>query len=521
MSSKHPLHPIAKFRSRLTFAILLGTVFAPSALGQEAAPAAAAPQYKVKPIDPERCNDKRTNEKKDLLTPEKFDAGALDSYYRECLFVRMTQPDAESMNRARSELMFDIETVEKKLKGSQESISEFNRVVVRNLKELIAKDQDGKSYHPSARIIAAIAAARLNKQAATPQSGGLADPEGTKILVALLSPTENDGMVATSLSHLPRHWQWPGMDEATLESARVKFVANVQAFLAAQKPTARGPEEDSYLKELMIENLTIIANSKGESAKQALPVLLSLVLPAIKDGKTESEWLVEKSMWSLGQLNLKDQPPEGIAPAEKGAVQFLQASLESWNKRCSQTSSSTAGGYMGMGGKSGGPGGRGGGPPGLGGPGGGGLIGGDDGGGPPGAAGAGAKPKNPFEDQPKEVRNARRILQQRLERIHVGLNGFGKKSSETSTRGLMNLLPETEKGKIQEVLNKIEALQQSLNSDKNTGLSELVTNTRRPIYDLQQALSVIVKDDSSGLLEPPPPETTEGESTEGDGFGSP
>jgi hypothetical protein len=311
------------------------------------------------------------------------------------------------------------------------------------------------------------------------------------------------------------------MDEATLESARVKFVANVQAFLAAQKPTARGPEEDSYLKELMIENLTIIANSKGESAKQALPVLLSLVLPAIKDGKTESEWLVEKSMWSLGQLNLKDQPPEGIAPAEKGAVQFVQASLESWNKRCSQTSSSTAGGYMGMGGKSGGPGGRGGGPPGLGGPGGGGLVGGDEGGGPPGAAGAGAKPKNPFEDQPKEVRNARRILQQRLERIHVGLNGFGKKSSETSTRGLMNLLPETEKGRIQEVLNKIEALQQSLNSDKITGLSELVTNTRRPIYDLQQALSVIVKDDSSGLLEPPPPETTEGESTEGDGFGSP
>ena len=64
MSSKHPLHPIANFRSRLTFAILLGTVFAPSALGQEAAPAAAAPQYKVKPIDPERCNDKRTNEKR-------------------------------------------------------------------------------------------------------------------------------------------------------------------------------------------------------------------------------------------------------------------------------------------------------------------------------------------------------------------------------------------------------------------------------------------------------------------------
>jgi len=517
MSIKHPLHPIANFRSRLTFAILLGTVFAPSALGQEAAPAAAAPQYKVKTIDPELCNDKRTKEKGDLLSLEKFDAGALDSYYRECLFVRLTQLDAESMNRARSELMFDIETAERKLKGSAESISEFNRVLVRNLKEIISKDQEGKSYHPSARIIAAVAAARLNRQAATSQSGGLADPEGTKILVALLSPTENDGMVATSLSHLPRHWQWPGMDESTLESARVKFVANVQAFLAAQKPSARGAEEDSYLKELMIENLTIIANSKGESAKQALPVLMSLILPAIKDGKTESEWLVEKSMWSLGQLNLKDQPPEGFTTAEKGAVQFVQASLDSWNKRCNQTSSSTAGGYMGMGGKAGGPGGRGG-APGLGG---GGSIGGDDGGGPPGFGGAAAKPKNAFEDQPKEVRNARRILQQRLERVHVGLNGFGKKSTEPSTRGLINLLPDTEKGKIQEVLRKIEALQESLNSDKNTGLGEMLATTRRPIYDLQQALSVIVKDDANELLEPPPPENAEGESTEGDGFGSP
>lgn len=521
MSSKHPLHPIANFRSRLTFAILLGTVFAPSALGQEAAPAAAPPQYKVKPIDPQLCNDKRTKEKGDLLTPEKFDAGMLDSYYRECLFVRLTQLDAESMNRARSELMLDIESAERKLKGSQESLLEFNRVMVRNLKELIAKDQDGKSYHPSARIIAAIAAARLNKQAATSQSGGLADPEGTKILVALLSPTENDGMVATSLSHLPRHWQWPGMDEATLESARAKFVSNVQAFLAAQKPSARGPEEDSYLKELMVENLTIIANSKGESAKQALPVLLSLVLPAIKDGKTESEWLVEKSMWSLGQLNLKDQPPEGVATAEKGAVQFVQASLESWNKRCNQTTSNGPAGFMGMGGMSGkgGPGGRGGAGPGLAG---GSSAGGDDaGGGPPGAGGAAVKPKNPFEDQPKEVRNARRILQQRLERIHVGLNGLGKKSNETSTRGLMNLLPETEKGKIQEVLNKIEALQESLNSDKNTGLNELVATTRRPIYDLQQALAAIVKDDAGGLVEPPPPEPSEGEPSEGDGFGSP
>lgn len=484
---------------------------------------AAAPEYKVKTIDPQQCNDKRRKEKNELLTPEKFDVASLEAYYRDCLFARLTQIDAVAMNQAREELFADIETIERKSKASQETLGEYNKMIAKQLRDIIAKDNDGKTYHPSARIIAAVAAARLNRQPQTPQSGGLPDPEGTRILIGLLVPTENDGMIATALSHLPRHWNWPGMDERMMESARARFVTSVQALLAAGKPPTRGVEEDAYLRELIIENLTIIANGKGESAKQALPELLAIITPAIKNSKTESEWLVEKSIWSFGQLSSVTLPPEEVVALERGAIQFLSSSLDSWTKRCNQTTAAAANSYMG---RSGGPGMGGpgmGGPPGAGGPGGSGLAGGESesgAGGPPGFSNRDAKPKNPFDEQPKEVRNARRILQQRLEKIHFGLNGYGKKSTQLPTKGLVAWSDDQHKAQIMKILSSIESLQGILNSDKIAGLAQVQSMTRRPIYDLQQACTAITGDESVAVVAPPPTDdtSTEGASTD-DGFG--
>ncbi|MFN7730473.1 MAG: hypothetical protein ACK5OB_01125 [Pirellula sp.] len=506
--------------SRWLLAASLGLLASPLSIAQDPA---AAPEYKVKTIDPQQCNDKRRKEKNELLTPEKFDLAGLEAYYRDCLFARLTQIDAVAMNQAREELFADIETLERKSKGSQESLVEFNKMIAKQLREIIAKDNDGKSYHPSARIVAAVVAARLNRQPQTPQSGGLPDPEGARILIGLLVPTENDGMIATALSHLPRHWNWPGMDERMMESAKTRFVTSVQALLAAGKPTTRGLEEDAYLRELMVENLTIISNGKGESAKQALPVLLSIITPAIKNSKTESEWLVEKSMWSFGQLSSVTLPPEEVVALERGAIQFLARSLDSWNKRCNQTSAAAANSYMGRsgGGGMGGPGM--GGPPGAGGPGGSGLAGGEGesgAGGPPGFSNRDAKPKNPFDEQPKEVRNARRILQQRLERIHLGLNGYGKKSTQLPTKGLIAWSDDLHKAQILKIVSSIESLQGILNSDKMTGLDKVQSMTRRPIYELQQACTAITGDESVAVVAPPPTEdtATEGASTD-DGFG--
>lgn len=507
--------------SQWLLAASLGMLASPLSVAQDPA---AAPEYKVKTIDPQQCNDKRRKEKNELLTPEKFDLAGLEAYYRDCLFARLTQIDAVSMNQAREELFSDIETFERKSKGSLETLGEYNKMIAKQLREIIAKDNDGKSYHPSARIVAAVAAARLNRQPQTPQSGGLPDPEGTRILIGLLVPTENDGMIATALSHLPRHWTWAGMDERLMESAKTRFVTSVQALLAAGKPISRGQEEDAYLRELIIENLTIIANGKGESAKQALPVLLSIITPAIKNSKNESEWLVEKSIWSFGQLSALTLPPEEVIALERGAIQFLASSLESWTKRCNQTSAAVANSYMGRsgGGGMGGPGM--GGPPGAGGPGGSGLAGGESesgAGGPPGFSNRDAKPKNPFDEQPKEVRNARRILQQRLERIHFGLNGYAKKSTQLPTKGLVAWSEDQRKAQILKILGIIETLQSTLNSDKITGLDQVQSMTRRPIYELQQACTAITGDESVAVVAPLPTDdtATEGASTDDDGFG--
>jgi hypothetical protein len=517
-------------RSHIALATWLSLSPLTLATAQEANPPAAAaadakaPAFKVKTIDPALCNDKRRKDKAELLNPEKFDIAALESYYRECLFVRLTQPEALSMNQAREELMLDIDTIERKSKGSQEMLGEYNKMLARQLRELIAKDKDGKSYHPSARVIGAVAAARMNRQPQTPQSGGLPDPEGSRILIGLLVPTENDGMVTTALSHLPRHWIWPGMDERLMESAKTKFISNIQAFNAAQQPGSRGKEEDAFIKEMMIENLTLITTGKGDSAKQALPVLIPMLSPAILNAKTESEWLVEKALWSFGQLATVELKPEEVKALEKGAAQFISSSLDSWTKRCNQTTVSAPSGYMG---RSGGPGGSGGpgagGPPGTGGPGGvGGLVGGDEGGGaggPPGFTANAPKPKNPYDEQPKEVRNARRMLQQRLERIHYGLNGFGKKSTTLPVKGLVAWADESDKDKIAGLVSRIESLQDLLNSDKLTGLDKIQSMTRRPIYDLQQACTAITGDEAVAVIAPPPvDETTESETSE-DGFG--
>ncbi|MEI8212764.1 MAG: hypothetical protein WCI02_11490 [Planctomycetota bacterium] len=504
-------------------AALLGLSVSVSSWAQDAgAPANPAPEYKVKPLDPQLCNDKRRKEKNEFLNPEKFDLAALEAYYRECLFARLTQPDAISINQAREELLIDIDTIERKSKGSSEVLGEFNKMLARQLREIIAKDNEGKTYHPSSRIVAAVLAARLNRQPQTPQSGALPDPEGARILIGLLVPTENDGMVATALSHLPRHWSWPGMDERMMESAKTRFITSVQAFLAAQKLAARGQEEEDYLKELMIENLTIIATGKGESAKQALPVLLSLITPAIKNAKSESEWLVERSLWSLGQLTSTGLPPEEIKALERGSVQFLATSLDTWTKRCNQTTSAASGGYPGRGGPGGGG-------PGLGGAGAGGMMGGDDpgsapgggAGGPPGFGQKEPKAKNPFDEQPKEVRNARRILQQRLERIHYGLNGFGKKSTATPSKGLFAWADDNQKAQIAKILASIESLQGILNSDKMSSLDKVTSMTRRPIYDLQQACTAITGDDTVALVVPPPTDDSgTDEPSSGDGFGN-
>ena len=493
-----------------------------NALAQEAAPA-----FRTKNLDASLCNDAKYKEKNDKLKPESFDIAGIEAYYQNCLFARLAQPNPELMNRARNEVFQDIDVIERRARQNPEMLSEYNKMLLRQINEFLSKDNDGKTYHPSARVVAAVIAGRINRTPASTSAGGQGEPVATKLLLDLLDPKEgeNDGMIAASLTYLPRHWIYPGLDASSLEKAQSQFLSNLQAFLVSQKPATRGKKEDEYLKELMIENLTLIGLGKGDAAKQANSILSGIIVPVLKDPKKHSEWLAEKAMWSFGQLKLADLKPEDIVEIQKGSLEYVKESLELWTKRCDQTQASSPGGFGGMAG--GGPPGLsgGGGPPGLSG---GGSEGpgsegesGPGGGpfGPPGFGGGNQRPKNPFDEQPKEVKNARRYLHQRLERIHYGLTGTGRKSATavapTDAKGLMALLDDAGKSKLNDVVKNVEALQEELNKETLSSIDGVRFATRRPIFDLKQAITAIIGED--GTSKETAPEA--GKDPLDDGFG--
>jgi hypothetical protein len=480
----------------------VGGGLAQSALGQD-----AEPRYRTLPLDP--AGEKRRKEKDDLFNPEKFNVSGIEAYYRENLLPRLFQENAASMNEARAELIADIEKVENKSRNNAKILEDYNKMLTRILLDVISTaDTSGKLAHPSARVLAAVVAGRLNRQAMQSQAG-LPDPEATKILLRIFAPTENDGMVAAALTQLPRHWVLPGMDATKMEQARKRFVTNAETFLAAQKPGARGHEEESYLRELLIENLTIIANGESESAKAARPLLLSLLKPALQKYKSESEWLVETAVQSFGQIDKPELTPEEIVDFETRTIKFLQASLRSWNRRCAQTTYSL-GGKLGSGGMAGDAGSD--------------MQDGGGGGGKPGGGGRFGQPgnqnkKNPFDEQTKEVKVARRILQQRLEKIHYGLNGYGKANATTPTKGLIVVAEEGRKSKLDDVIVAIEAVQKALNDEKVGELGQLISTTRASISELQTACEAIVGSDGQFDLavEPDASEGNDSESEEGSG----
>lgn len=513
----------------LALSCLAASTWAFEPLAHKAFAQEAAPAYRTKNVDASLCNSAKFKEKTDKLKPESFDIAGIEAYYQNCIFARLAQPNPELMNRARTEILDDIDVMERRVKQNPEMLNEYNRMLLRQIKELLSKDNEGKIYHPSARVVAAVIAGRINRTPGGTNAGGQGDPVATKLLLDLLDPkeAENDGMIATALSYLPRHWIYPGLDAAGLEKAQSQFLTNLQAFLVSQKPAARGKKEDEYLKELMIENLTLIGLGKGEAAKQANSMLAGIIVPVLKEPKKHSEWLAEKSMWSFGQVKLADLKPEDIVAIQKGSLEFVKESLDAWTKRCDQTQAASPGGFGGMAGGGGPPGlSGGGGPPGLSGggaagpgsegesgPGGGGPFG------PPGFGGGNQRPKNAFDDQPKEVKNARRYLHQRLERIHYGLTGTGRKSSTavppTDAKGLMALLDDAGKSKLTDVIKKVESLQDELNKETLTSIDGVRVATRRPVFDIKQAITAIIGDDGSRKDAPP----DSGKDPLDDGFG--
>ncbi len=463
-------------------------MFASKAMSQAAQDSA----FKVKDV---KLKDKEISEKaiernksKSGKT-EKVDLAPLDLYYRDYLIPLLTQASSpESINKARKEILDDIETIEKNKALS----AKFNPTFIPLMRELILKGTDGKSYSPQTQINALILLGRLNSEAA---GSGAVKPEAgiQKTLVDVIDQKENDGLISYGLSILARHLK----GSAVTENFRIGFVKKLQTHLTAPAPLTRDLDAHHYLIEQVIECLTIIAklDPDKESGKLATAVLSPALVKIM--GAQESEWLVEKALLSFGMITPVNLTPEDVAVVEKAIAKFVKQSLKDWKKRIADSGGS--GGSMGSSGYGGG--GMGGGY--SGGMGGMGSEGGDGGYGMPGTPNSNKKP-NAFDKQPKEVKNARRIAHQRFERIHCALNSEflapkplvadSKERVPLAQKALLALISdnEKEKEKVTELIMKIEQFQKDLNDEKVIDLNALSMSVNKSIRDIRVVCELIL-----------------------------
>ncbi len=470
--------------------------------------------------DKKEITDKEISEKQNEKNKarggkgEKLDLAPLESYYRDHLIAELTQPTPEGMNTARREMMEDIDTIEK----IKELSAKFNAYFIPLMRDLVFKDKDGKAFSPQTRINAAILLCRLNSEVTN--SGPKPEPKIQASLKELLEQKDNDGLISVGLSTLVRHLK----GGVVAEPARVGFVQILQSQLTDPQPLTRNSESHYYLTEQVIECLTEIAKlDPDKGAGKAAATALTPALVKIIDAQ-ESEWLVESALASFGTIKPVNLTPEDGLTLEKAIAKFTKQSLTDWRKRITSSSGSTAGGYSGMGSYGGGGGsdmgsgsgyggsmGKGGAS--KGGKGGGGSEGGGSYGDMSGGkGGASQKKTNTFEEQPKEVKNARRIAHQRFERIHQALvgslnDGHGRKTVTTTQPAAQPSAPSEEKAllalisanpkekeKVVSLLSKVEKFQNDLNGEKIADLNSLNMAVSKSIRGIRNACDLITGD---------------------------
>jgi hypothetical protein len=79
----------------------------------------------------------------------------------------------------------------------------------------------------------------------------------------------------------------------------------------------------------------------------------------------------------------------------------------------------------------------------------------------------------------------------------------------------MSVVDDAAKLKLMDVVKKVEALQDALNKESITSIDLVKNASRRPVFDLKQAIAAIIGDDGSKKETPP----EEGKAPLDDGFG--
>ncbi len=94
------------------------------------------------------------------------------------------------------------------------------------------------------------------------------------------------------------------------------------------------------------------------------------------------------------------------------------------------------------------------------------------------------------------------MLHQRLERIHIAINGQPKKLSDAKDGfGLMAIVPEDDQPKLKTLMEKVEKVQSDLNDEKNADLAKLKSSVRASIADLLTACEAFTGADKEAKVE--------------------
>ncbi|MCY2984631.1 MAG: hypothetical protein NTY15_13485 [Planctomycetota bacterium] len=484
-------------------ALMAGPDFLEAKVHAQAAPPAFK-QREVKLKD--KAKDEKEKEKKKAISNkgEKPDFAPIEEYYRDYLLPTLTQDSPEQINLARKDILSDMEAIER----NKELVPKYNTYFIKEMRDLALKGADGKTYSPTARINAAVLIGRMSPEAMV-----------QKTILEFIDQKENDGVLSSGLSSLLRHVKSPLLSE----QVRGRFVQSLQSTLTSPAPLTRDSEAHYYLTSQTIDCLTEIAKLETDKDKEKGPSKLATaaLTPALIKiiDEQKSEWLVESALASFGTIKHTTISAEDAVVLEKAIAKFIKKSTKDWKKRIANSGASGAGGDMGMGmgmGSSMGMPGSGGGGPKKGGASSSSSSGGE---GPEmgefgkGGGGGGTKPKK--EEQPKEVKNARRIAHQRFEKIHLALNGLAlnaafqkrpipdekDKEKGKAEKALLAFLPAPEKEKVTKLIEKIDQFQKDLNDEKINDLNSLNASVKKSILAVRTECDEILGEKKEVVIE--------------------
>lgn len=465
---------------------------------------------------PTRLEVKMASKSKAKQKRDELKAGAgLDAtmqYYSEYLIPLLTHADINpvkdeatnefigkisDVNLARKELVED--DLGQLARASKEFRANYNRRLLTELFKVIRKDS---GCSPTSRVLTFHIATQLFSEPAG-NSAAVTEPLVFGLIEQVLDPTELDAIQYMALDTLERSLLVKPTDpkDAISEDRRLKIVNKLVPLMTVVQPYHRLPEAHQKMMEQAVLTMTAFAISgdpKAESAKIANSKVASFFLEIIEDSRS-SEWLKEIGCACFGRLDLPagTYTPEQITKLSNEIAKFGLKSDKTWRTKVASSGPMGAGG-MGSGGSgygSGGygsemggyPGGSGSGAPGAGGYG---SEGGGEGGGVFGGYGGSAAPTR--APAPVDLKNARRMLNQRLERIHMALNGApaaaASQAASRPDRGLIVVMPEAEKYKIKYAIEKLEEVQKVLNDSATfNDLTGLNTQLAMPLRELRLA----------------------------------